>query len=65
MKKKILFCIFHQVIHSLSSISFPSLKLFAVNSRGTVEVVYRAKTQKNAPERYTAGFLYTDSQNSA
>ena len=33
-------------------------------SRGT-KVAYRAKTHIFAPERYTAGILYTDSLNSA
>ena len=34
------------------------------NSRGT-KVAYRAKTHFFAPERYTAGILYTDSLNGA
>ena len=33
-------------------------------SRGT-KVAYRAKTHIFAPERHTAGILYTDSLNSA
>ena len=38
--------------------------LMIVFSRGT-KVAYRAKTHFFAPERYTAGNLYTDSLNSA
>ena len=36
----------------------------SIRSQGT-KVAYRAKTLFFAPERYTAGFLYSDSLNSA
>ena len=52
--------------HSENLYTFQNTKHYIkiVYSRGT-KVTYHEKTHFFAPERYTAGFLYTDSLNSA